>query len=105
MLNVKLILNLKNILGEDEKDIMMEANRVFYTPIIRSQALIWAGAMVIIYLSGFFFPHALAATHGLLTGGFLAGIGVRLAEPYEPKIDAFVKNIISQIYPDLLNKE
>ena len=75
----------------------MEANRVFYTPIIRSQALIWAGAMVIIYLSGFFFPHALAATHGLLTGGFLAGIGVRLAEPYEPKIDAFVKNIISQI--------
>ena len=84
---------------------MQEANRVFYTPIIRSQSLFFAWVMFLIYLSGFFFPHALAATHGLLTGGFLAGIAVRKAEPYEPQIDAAVKNIISQIYPDILERE
>ena len=104
--------NIKNLLftnnqilqGEDEnRELLLDANRVFYTPFIRSVSYIAAFTAVALFLGAFFTPCGMGPTYGLVTGGLLAGRGLRMQiEPNEQTIDGIVQRICEKIYPDIL---
>ena len=82
-------------LGEDEeKQMLQSSNRVFYNPMVVTYPWIIAGTLLMAYGSGFFFPHAVAATHGLFTGGFIGGLLVRTFDPLQKDLDIFVDKLL-----------
>jgi len=90
--------------GEDEnRELLLDANRVFYTPFIRSVSYIAAFTAFALFLGAFFTPCGMGPTYGLVTGGLLAGRGLRMQiEPNEQTIDGIVQRICEKIYPDVL---
>jgi len=93
-----------NLEGEDEnRDFLLDANRVFYTPIIRSVSFVAAFTAFVLFLGAFFTPCGMGPTYGLVTGGLLTGAALRTQiEPHEQTIDGIVQRICEQIYPDVL---